>query len=467
VGGPTLTPLIRSAVETSLGTRPEFKVDPMTIVARGAALFAASQRLPQAQSSRPSKGTLRMKLVYSPVSQDTETDVAGKLEEAGDFAHARVEIARADGGWNSGKLALTNNAFMASVALNDRAVNEFQIKLFDKTGNVLRVEPESFTITHGPMVEDAPLSRAISLGLSDNTTHVLIRKGTTVPCQGRTRRGEIVTAHEVSKGEMKDVLNIPLLQGENERSDRNREIGTLRISGEKISRTLPAGSDVEMVVDIDRDFKVKVNAFIPLLNQSFPIIFGDTIAPLPRVEDMRADLEAEKQRLAALEEHQKSTGSSPGREQVGEVGTTVRDLEGQLEKARVKDPDAAERARRGIEELKARIDLIEESHKWPSLVNRLEEVKQVTNEAVQGSNEQKDLQRFERILAEARSAVESKDAAKLEKMISSLESLAWEIWARQDDFWVASFQNVSKYASKFIDLQRGSSLIEEGDCSRR
>ena len=460
VGGPTLTPLVRSAVESGLGIKPEFKVDPMTIVAKGAALFAASQRIPQALSSKPSKGTLRLKLAYSPVSQDTETDVAGKVEDAVDLAHARVEISRADGGWNSGKLALTNNAFMASVILNDRAVNEFQIKVFDKTGNALRVDPENFTITHGPMVEDAPLSRAISLGLSDNTTHVLIRKGTTVPCQGRTRRGEIVTAHEVSKGEMKDVLNIPLLQGENQRSDRNREIGTLRIPGKDIPRTLPAGSDVEMVVEVDRDFKVKVNAFIPLLSQSFPIIFGDTIAPLPRVEDMQADFEGEKRRLVLLGEHQDSTGGSPG--QVGEVGTTVKELEEQLEKARMKDPDAAERVRRGIEELKARIDLIEESQKWPLLLNRFEEAKQNTTEAVQGSNERKDIERLERILADARSAVESKDHKKLEKVVSSLESLTWEIWARQDDFWVVSFQNVSKYASKFIDRQRGDSLVEEG-----
>ena len=50
----------------------------------------------------------------------------------------------------------------------------------------------------------------------------------------------------------------------------------------------------------------------------------------------------------------------------------------------------------------------------------------------------------------------------MEKVVSSLESLTWEIWARQDDFWVISFQNVSEYASTFIDRQRGNSLIEEG-----
>jgi hypothetical protein len=198
------------------------------------------------------------------------------------------------------------------------------------------------------------------------------------------------------------------------------------------------------------------------LNQSFPMIFGDTIAPLPRVEDMRADLDAEKQRLAQLGEARNATGPEPVVDQIAGISPTVRELEGQLEKAKVKDPDAAERVRRGIEELKAHIDLIEQSQKWPSLLNRLEEVKQLATEAVQSSNERKDSERLDKLLAEAKSAVELKDSAKLEKIISSLEGLTWEIWARQDDFWVASFQNVSKYSSRFIDPKRGNSLIEEG-----
>src|SRR5262249_49008617 len=88
--------------------------------------------------------------------------------------------------------------------------------------------------------------------------------------------------------------------------------------------------------------------------------------------------------------------------------------------------------------------------------------KQVASEAVQGSNDRRDVERLERILSEAGSAIGSKDAVKLGKVVASLESLTWEIWARQDEFWVASFQNVCKYASKLIDRQRGNSLIEEG-----
>jgi molecular chaperone DnaK len=462
VGGPTLTPHVRSAVEAALGSKPEFRVDPMTIVAKGAALFASSQRTPQLKSERSAKGALSLKLAYTPVSQDIETDVAGKIEDLGGYSEVRIEISRADGGWNSGLLRLTGNAFMALVSLNNRAVNDFQIKASDTTGNAVRIEPDHFTITHGPMVEDAPLSRSILLGLSDNTAHTLVRKGTTVPCQGRSKRGEIVTAHEVAKGETKDVLNIPLLQGENDRSDRNREIGTLRVTGTNISRTLPAGSDIEIVVDIDRDFKTKVVAFIPILNQSFELIFGNTMAPKVRIEDMLDDFAAEKERLTRLAKSQIANTVANSEGGMSLAGDKVTDLEEQLERAKENDGDAAEKARRGIEELKAQIDFIEESQKWPALLHRLEEAKQFASEVTQNSKEIKDSDRLQKILTEVGSAVEAKDSPGLERIISKLESLGWEICFRQDDFWVTSFQNVAKYSARFIDIQRGNSLIEEG-----
>lgn len=461
VGGPTLTPFVRSAVESAFGISPEFRVDPMTIVARGAALFAASQRVPEVKGITLAKGTLRIKLVYSPVSQETETEVGGKLEESGQMLEGRIEISRTDGGWNSGQLSLSRSAFMTTVSLTNRAVNEFRIKAIDKAGNVIKVEPDQFTITHGPMVEDAPLSRAIALGLSDNTSHVLIKKGTTVPCQGRTRRGEIVTAHEVAEGELKDVLNIPLLQGENIRSDRNRKIGELQILGTKINRLLPAGSDVEIVVDVDRDFTVKVQAFVPFLNQSFELIFANTIAPLPKLEEMQADLATEKDRLARATKEGETTTDSKG-VVTGRVRGLVEDLDDQLEKVKANNQDAAEKARRGIEELRWEVDQIEQSNKWPSLVRRSEEAKQFATEAVQHSEEVNDTERLEKLCADLVSTVASHDTVRLEKLVISFEALAWEIWARYDEFWVSSLHNVSKFSPRFVDKLRGTSLLEEG-----
>jgi molecular chaperone DnaK len=45
VGGPTLTPIIRTAVESALGLKAEVGIDPMTAVAQGAAVFAGTVRL--------------------------------------------------------------------------------------------------------------------------------------------------------------------------------------------------------------------------------------------------------------------------------------------------------------------------------------------------------------------------------------------------------------------------------------
>ena len=451
VGGPTRTPFVQSAVQDRLKTSPDSKLNPMTIVAQGAALFAASQRLPEGKATRPASGHLSLRLAYSPVSQDVETDVGGKFEGSPDLSDVRVEIIRSDGGWRSGQLPLTNGAFMIALHLNERSVNDFQIRAFTKTGSPLGIEPDSFSITHGPKVEDAPLSRSIRLGLADNSAHLLIKKGTTVPCQGRMKRGEIVTAHEVAKGGQADVLNIPLLQGENERSDRNREIGTLRISGAEISRTLPASTEVELVVEVDREFRVKATAFIPLLNQSFPAFFTNPLSPLPKVENIQADLDAEKARLAKI---------SPAER--GEVDSLIGTLEVQLDKAKAKDPDAAEKARRQIEELKAEVDRLQESQKWPELLRQLEEVKQLASEAAQESGEPKDSEKLKKLLADADLAVRSKEAERLSKAISLLESLKWDIWFRQDAFWVASFQNVTKYSQSFVDKNRGKSLTEEG-----
>lgn len=460
VGGPTYSPFIRNAVEEALGVKPEFKVDPITIVAQGAAIFAASQRLPEVRPTSVGKGTLSLKLVYTPVSQDTETDVAGKITNAEKNSVARLEITRTDGGWTSGQLALSNATFMTTVLLNKRSVNEFLIRALDARGSSLNIVPDRFSITHGPVALEAPLSRSIRLGLIDNSTELLIPKGTTVPCKAPPHK--YVTAHDVAKGEPRDILHIPLLQGEHERSNRNREIGTLKISGSTISRSLPANSDVELLVDVDSSFHVKVKAFVPLLSQTFEDVLPISRAPLPDCKAMEAEMEAERRRLKEIVGNADSKNIRIEGASVGAVQERALEVDEQLEKAKGNNPDAAEKARRAIEEFRAEVDRLEVAQRWPLLLHRLEEAKQFASQAVQSSSEQKDLEKLAKLLADVESVILIKDAAKLERQIVALESLAWEIWARQDDFWIASFQEVAKHVSTFTDHQRGNALLEEG-----
>jgi molecular chaperone DnaK len=465
VGGPTLTPLVRAAIEDAVGVKPEFRVDPMTIVAQGAAIFAASQRMPEVVVKKAAKGTVALKLAYNPVSQDTETEVGGRVLSFGEgVSEVFLEISRADGGWSSGRLHLTGQAFMTPVILNSRCVNEFRVKGTDRAGNTVNVEPDHFSITHtrGPRFEAAPLSRSVRLGLSDGSTALLIPKGTTVPCSGRTKPGEIVTSHEINKGDEADVLNIPLLQGEDEVANRNHEIGTLRIKGTEITRSLPAGSEVEILVEVDRDFQVKVHAFIPFLVKTIDDVCPERVAPLPVLAELEKDFENEKERLTLVTVQKELEDLEPEDTESTQAEALVQELEDQLERARADEPDAAEKVRRRIEDLRVAIDRQEHAQKWPSLLHHLEEARRFASEAVENHGDEKDSQRLAKLLAEIEPATREQKADRLEKQISRLESFGWEIWARHDDFWVLSFQGVAKHAANFVDKRRGNSLLEEG-----
>src|SRR4029079_1518941 len=73
VGGPTLMPLVRSRVGQALGGRVAEGVDPMTIVARGAALYAATAGLDaRPPSTDPVPAGLPLRLEHPTVTADLE-----------------------------------------------------------------------------------------------------------------------------------------------------------------------------------------------------------------------------------------------------------------------------------------------------------------------------------------------------------------------------------------------------------
>src|SRR6185295_13355411 len=95
VGGPTQMPLIRSALAGRLEARIDHSLDPMTVVARGAAVYAGGIELEPAKVSpapaavapaspvpaaEAPAGKPKVVLAFDPVSAKTSAPVAGRLE---------------------------------------------------------------------------------------------------------------------------------------------------------------------------------------------------------------------------------------------------------------------------------------------------------------------------------------------------------------------------------------------------
>src|SRR5690606_4674619 len=99
VGGPTLTPCVPRLIQRELGIEARHHIDPMTIVATGAAIFASTQKLPDSLRARPPGATV-MQLEYEPMTTNPEPLLAGRVE--GDSKLAKVRAVRSDGQFDSG-----------------------------------------------------------------------------------------------------------------------------------------------------------------------------------------------------------------------------------------------------------------------------------------------------------------------------------------------------------------------------
>jgi actin-like ATPase involved in cell morphogenesis len=71
VGGPTLAPYFRELLESNLGIPLDHRVDPLTVVARGAAIFAGTQRFERRAASPVAGGEYSVDLKYKPVGMDS------------------------------------------------------------------------------------------------------------------------------------------------------------------------------------------------------------------------------------------------------------------------------------------------------------------------------------------------------------------------------------------------------------
>ena len=101
VGGPTLAPYFRNILTEQLGVPLDHSIDPLTVVARGAAVFAGTQRL-VCNPGAPGQGSYRLELKYNAIGPDEDFRVRGKVAaENEDLTGFTVRFSNRATGWDS------------------------------------------------------------------------------------------------------------------------------------------------------------------------------------------------------------------------------------------------------------------------------------------------------------------------------------------------------------------------------
>lgn len=252
VGGPTLSPIVREMLEDQI-KKPNTSIDPMTVVAQGAAIYASSINNPVEGEIDDSK--VQLHIDYESMVVGTETFVTIKTKEVDQIVFA--EISRGDDAFKSEKVELNNIGEVVELALVENENNIFSIQLYNEKGDKLECEPKAFSIKEGTVAGGAPLPHSICIEVIDKLTKkkllkplVGLEKNKTLPATGVFN--DLKSKKQIRPG-MDDFIEIPIYQGEPfTKAVLNNHVSTIRITGNDLPVLLTENSVANLTIEIDR-----------------------------------------------------------------------------------------------------------------------------------------------------------------------------------------------------------------------
>jgi molecular chaperone DnaK len=464
VGGPTLMPALRARIGDAFGGRLAEGIDPMTIVARGAALYAGiaglDARPPAADAAARAAGGLAVRLEHPAVTADEAPFVIGRfLPLPGGQLPAAVRLERLDDGWSSPTCEVTpEGTFAVQVELVRQERNRFRLAALGSDGATVPLQVDELGIVHGIAIADPPLARTVGVALSNDTVHVYFEKGTPLPAR-RTIVHE--TAWRVSPKSGKDVLAIPVIQGEFRTAHFNRLIGSLSIPAAGLARELPAGARVELTLELDRSGQLMARALLPALGQTFEEVVH-VLVPRASLETLGQELAAAEERVADLR-RRGFVSNQPDvvRALAGASGVLVEARAG-IEAARGGDADAAARVERLLLDLNGQLEGVEQRLSWPELTAQAERwIGRALHWVPQfGSDAEQQL--LDRALTALERARQAGDAAEVERQIGAMRRVASSAAHRDPETPLRVLDWCEAHAADANDPQRVAALLAKG-----
>lgn len=459
VGGPTLMPALRARLAESFGGRIAEGIDPMTIVARGAALFAGSAGLEAAPAERPADvaAGLALRIEHPPVTADAEPFVVGRfLPAAGEALPARIRIARDDGGWQSPDAALSpEGSFVVQVALARHRKIGFRVLAFDHDGAGVALATPGFAIVHGVTVADPPLARAIGVARADDLTQVYFPKGTPLPAR---RTFVHHTVRPVPADGDDDALAIPVVQGESVRAHRNRLVGMLRLAG--IGCDLPAGSRVEVTLELDRSGQLHTRADVPAVGRTFGEV-AHVLVPTATLATAERELAATSRRADDVQRRTFQLGVPAAVQAIGDVSALLAEAERALAPARDGDPDATQKLHRLLIDVNLALDEGEAILEWPDIDAEARRCSLFYTPLVAEWGTPAEQRLYDLELEAASAARRRRDAPELEMHLEAMRSIGRASYCRDPSAMDDALAWAAAHVTEAVDVPRATSLLDK------
>jgi molecular chaperone DnaK len=459
VGGPTMTPAVRRVIGEAFGGRVAAGIDPMTAVARGAALYAATAGLEAGpvKVGEEKPAGLALRIEHPAVTADPEPYVVGRfLPGPGDELPARVQLLRDDGFTGAVTPVGEEGTFVLQASLRRHCRNAFRVRATDAGGVEVPLATPDFAIVHGISVADPPLSRSIGIALADDTVHLYFRKGTSLPAR-KTFIHQ--TVKSVSAGGGEDALSVPIVQGEFHRAHRNCLIGSLVIGG--VGCALPAGSRVEVTLHLDRSGQMHARADIPSIGRTFDNVVH-ILVPTASLETLEKGLAAVESRATRLLRRAFRVSDAETARSLDQAPAILAEAKHSLDAARGGDDDAAQRLRRLLLEIESSIDGVEETLEWPDLVEEADERIEIALSWVSAWGTPSEQALLDKAIIAAKAAYEARDPLELDRQVKAMRTLANAAFARDPQSVFMTFDWFTENLASATDVSRAAELVNLG-----
>ncbi|HEX8556977.1 MAG TPA: Hsp70 family protein [Pyrinomonadaceae bacterium] len=471
VGGPTLMPYLRERLadgREGLGIALEYKHNPMTVVAQGAAIFAAMQVNSAAETLAADPDKYAIALDYNQIGDDPEPMVGGQVGASAsrqDFTGYCIEFISVEARtpWRSGRIPLSAEGGFTAELWAPEKQNNYLIELTDPRGSRIEATTERMSYTRGRTSAAAPLTHSIGVALANNEVDWFFRKGDSLPRTSRPHR--LNSAYFFRKDQAGVVLRVPVVEGEYEKADRNHLIGHIEVTSERITRDLRAGDEVEVELEVDTSGLLTMRIYSVALQEEIDgaLALKTKALDVTQLEDRTREI---KSRLEAVRQAALSTGDPKALSILKELDEDglVHDINKQ-QNAAANDPSARDEWEKRLRELDARIDEVEGAVEIPALVADAQQVLTWAQQIVERHGTVVDKQNFQALqrdlLATIRAHVNSPE--ELTRKTRLMEEFALQILTQIPEFWIERLAQLElQDIRSFTDPDQARELLMQG-----
>lgn len=334
VGGPTYSPILRNMLCEQVTPNVDTSINPMTAVARGAALYASTldADVDEAQVMTETKSdVVFLQVGYESTSVEQSEWVSISIDAAKNagrpLPNLAVELQRVDGAWCSDRIPVNANGNVVEVNLLSGKPNTFKVTAYDDASNRVEVFPSVFTIIQGVKVGAAPLPYNIGIAIFNHTK----KRYEFFPAKGLEKNKPLPAVGTISdrktnsllrQGVHSDTLSIPVYQvsgldAEGRPVSLYTQIAEVEVTGDEVDKQIPAGSavDVKLYVDssemmtmdvVFKDVNVRVKKKLKLVKMSTKDAVTWVAEQLPLAKDSIKELKDSDLDVEALEREYES-----------------------------------------------------------------------------------------------------------------------------------------------------------------